>query len=257
MCVYSYAHLPCSHAEVLCTLVLLPDLRSQVRTSFKKKTCNPKFDETFVFQVPVKDFEERILKLTACDVDRLRRHNVIGHVIYPLKTSGVLADNAECGKKITVIRDLDLDDCIENSSEDKGELLISMTYNAGTERLNVGVYEGRNIKKIVESKNANFYAKVALMKNHCIVKSKRTDTIKDDRNPKFNESLSFKQPNENSLMNVCIVVSIFQNLHAQRDKMVGRVVIGPYMFARGKELEHWNEVMTKPLENITYWHNIT
>lgn len=35
---------------------------------------------------------------------------------------------------------------------------------------------------------------------------------------------------------------------------LGRVVVGPYMYARGKELEHWNEMLSKPKELVRRWH---
>jgi len=36
-------------------------------------------------QVTHKNLSERVLKLTVCDVDRLRRHNVIGGVVFALR----------------------------------------------------------------------------------------------------------------------------------------------------------------------------
>jgi len=36
-------------------------------------------------QVSHKNLSERVLKLTVCDIDRLRRHNVIGSVVFPLR----------------------------------------------------------------------------------------------------------------------------------------------------------------------------
>jgi len=38
-----------------------------------------------VWQVSYKNLSERVLKLTVCDIDRLRRHNVIGSVVFPLR----------------------------------------------------------------------------------------------------------------------------------------------------------------------------
>jgi len=35
-------------------ICLLPDTRGQVQSKFRKRTCNPKFDESFVFQVKTK-----------------------------------------------------------------------------------------------------------------------------------------------------------------------------------------------------------
>ena len=36
-------------------------------------------------QVSYKNLSERVLKLTVYDIDRLRRHNVIGSVVFPLR----------------------------------------------------------------------------------------------------------------------------------------------------------------------------
>jgi len=36
-------------------------------------------------QVSHKNLSERVLKLTVCDIDRLRRHNVIGSVVFALR----------------------------------------------------------------------------------------------------------------------------------------------------------------------------
>lgn len=41
------------------------------------------------------------------------------------------------------------------------------------------------------------------------------------------------------------------------DKTIGRVVLGSFMFARGKELEHWNEMLSNPKEQIQQLHSLT
>ncbi|XP_021140074.2 synaptotagmin-15 isoform X3 [Columba livia] len=42
--------------------------------------------------------------------------------------------------------------------------------------------------------------------------------------------------------------------HAVKTHPLGRVVVGPFMYARGKELEHWNEMISKPKELVKQWH---
>lgn len=37
---------------------------------------------------------------------------------------------------------------------------------------------------------------------------------------------------------------------------LGLVVIGPFMYARGPELEHWNDMVSKPQELVKQWHGI-
>lgn len=35
---------------------------------------------------------------------------------------------------------------------------------------------------------------------------------------------------------------------------LGQVVIGPFMYARGRELDHWDEMVSKPQELVKQWH---
>ena len=41
------------------------------------------------------------------------------------------------------------------------------------------------------------------------------------------------------------------------DKSIGRLVLGSFMFARGKELEHWNDMVANQKELVSMWHTIT
>ncbi|XP_072727186.1 synaptotagmin-15-like isoform X3 [Ciconia boyciana] len=42
--------------------------------------------------------------------------------------------------------------------------------------------------------------------------------------------------------------------HAVKTHLLGHVVVGPFMYTRGKELEHWNEMINKPKELVKRWH---
>ena len=37
----------------------------------------------------------------------------------------------------------------------------------------------------------------------------------------------------------------------------GRITLGPYMYARGDQLDHWAMVITQPYETVTRWHGLT
>ena len=41
------------------------------------------------------------------------------------------------------------------------------------------------------------------------------------------------------------------------DKPIGRVVTGGFMYARGKELDHWTEMVSNPKDTIAQWHSLT
>ncbi|KAL1123180.1 hypothetical protein AAG570_002267, partial [Ranatra chinensis] len=66
-------------------LHLVPNQRRIQQSRQKKKTCNPFFDETFVFQVSEKELGDHSLKMTVLDSGRNKTQNTIGHVTFPLR----------------------------------------------------------------------------------------------------------------------------------------------------------------------------
>lgn len=38
------------------------------------------------------------------------------------------------------------------------------------------------------------------------------------------------------------------------DRILGSLVLGSFMFARGRGLAHWNEMLAKPRDHIQKWH---
>jgi hypothetical protein len=230
-------------------ICLLPDTRCS-QSKFRKRTCNPKFNESFVFQVSNKNLPERVLKLTVYDVDRLRRHNVIGHALFALK--GRERDMIDEPMFVTLELQADVPDLLA-AVEPGGEVNIGLCYNDHVQRITVAVVEARNLKTLVESFSSDFYVKVSLMRQNTIVKSKRTDIVRRDLQPKFNESFAFKL-SADSIDLSSVVVTVWHSVAAQKDKCVGRVVLGSFMFARGKELEHWNSMVVTPREQVTQWH---
>ena len=60
---------------------LLPDRKHKYQTKVHRKTLNPDFNETFAFNVPFKELENRLLQLNVYDFDRFSRHDLIGTVV--------------------------------------------------------------------------------------------------------------------------------------------------------------------------------
>ncbi|PVD39243.1 hypothetical protein C0Q70_01871 [Pomacea canaliculata] len=227
----------------------MPDERRYLQSKFRKKTCNPKFEESYVFQVSHRAIEDRILKLTVFDVDRHKRHNVIGHALYPLR------DHAcESNERLVIWRDLERE--VSESTTNNGELLVSLCYNNHLERLTVGVFEGKFLKSIQTAGNLDSYVKVCLMIQNKVVKTKKSEVAKKTACPTFNESFTFKLPLA-SIDTASISVSAMQYVSGHKDKIIGRIVVGSFMFARGKELDHWNEMVANQREQVAHWHVLT
>ncbi|XP_071545665.1 synaptotagmin-15-like isoform X2 [Panulirus ornatus] len=229
-------------------LYLMPDERRYLQTKIRKKTCNPRFDETFGFQITAKELEERALKLTFYDVDRDKKHQVIGHVLFLLK------DLYPWEGKRMLRRDLERE--VSLSPRELGQLELSLCYNDNLERLTVTVGDAKQLKvdKELRQEKDEFQARIALMQQTKVTKTKKTAVAKGSDSPSFNESFHFKvTPDALDTTAVSVVVTVGK----KSDNVVGRVQLGSFMFARGRALEHWNLMLSKKRQHVKQWHTLT
>ncbi|XP_064457862.1 synaptotagmin-15-like [Ornithodoros turicata] len=233
-------------------IYLMPDERRYLQTKCKKKTCNPIFDESYVFQIPAKALEERTLKLTVYDNDRGKRHNVIGHVVFPLRELDITSSEA-----VLTWRDLETE--LDVSQPGQGELLVSLSYNGNMERLTVTVFEARSVRPPPEapSQPPDTLVKVSFLLDNKTAKTKKTAVVKRTCDPKYMESFAFRVPTS-SLDAASVVLKL--NCAGQTnkgDKCLGRVVLGGFMFARGKAQHHWNQAVSQAPKQVHQWHKLT
>ncbi|XP_069705764.1 synaptotagmin-15-like isoform X2 [Periplaneta americana] len=231
-------------------LHLIPDERRYLQSKQKKKTCNPYFDETFVFQVPSKELADHILKLSVVDAGRTKRRSVIGYVTFPLRDLPAESEQT--------LYKMDLEKEAQESISDLGEVLVSLLYNENLHRLSVTVIEARRLKFREERRDS--YVRVTLNQHYRTVKVKRTATVKGTDSPNFSECFNFRVP----AAQIDVTSVSFQVLQAVSgygrvcgcvpDKMIGKFVLGSYMFARGKALSHWNSAFSNPMEQVQHWH---
>ncbi|GFY61091.1 synaptotagmin-15 [Trichonephila inaurata madagascariensis] len=79
---------------------------------------------------------------------------------------------------------------------------------------------------------------------------------KNSCDPKYNESFHFRMTQAS--INMCsVTVQVVQAGIKEKDRCLGRLVLGPYMFSRGKGLDHWEEAMSAGHKQIRYWHKLS
>ncbi|XP_067996111.1 synaptotagmin-15 isoform X1 [Melanerpes formicivorus] len=236
-------------ADSCCPFVkiyLLPDERSYLQSTTKCKTLNPQFDENFVFQVSSKMLFQRTLKFLVYHVDKQKKHHLLGQVIFPLKNETLTDDN-----KLVIWRDLEKEN-LEPPSE-YGDIQFSLSYNDYLGRLTVVVLRARGLKLQEESHAVSVYVEVSLMNRNKFIKIKMTEAVLGSPNPVYNETFSFKV-DQTELDTASLSLSVLQSAKGKKTLLLGRVVVGPFMYTRGKELEHWNEMISKSKELIKRWH---
>lgn len=76
----------CGSSDPYVKIFLLPDKRQYEKTRVHKKTLNPKFNETFQFQIGYSELMNRTLLMMVYDHDRFSRHDTIGQVSIPIES---------------------------------------------------------------------------------------------------------------------------------------------------------------------------
>ncbi|XP_058155417.1 synaptotagmin-15 isoform X3 [Dasypus novemcinctus] len=234
---------PCSP---LVKLHLLPDECRFLQSKAKRRTASPQFDEHFVFQVSSKSVTQRVLRFSVYHVDRQKKHQLLGQVLFPLKHETLAGDGGR-----VIWRDLEAES-LEPPSE-FGDLQFSLSYNDYLNRLTVVVLRAKGLRFQEDRAIVGVFVKVSLMNHNKFVKCKKTSAVLGSANPVYNETFSFKaEPAE--LDTASLSLTVLQSSEGDKGLPLGRVVVGPYMYARGRELEHWNEMVSKPKELAKRWH---
>ncbi|XP_058552910.1 synaptotagmin-15-like isoform X1 [Neofelis nebulosa] len=237
---------PSETCSPLVKLHLLPDERRFLQSKTKRKTSNPQFDEHFIFQVSSKSITQRVLRFSVYHVDRQRKHQLLGQVFFPLKNETLAGD---CRRLIW--RDLEAES-LEPPSE-FGDLQFCLGYNDCLRRLTVVVLRAKGLQLQEDTSFVSVCVKVSLMNHNKFVKCKKTSAVLGSANPVYSETFSFKaDPAE--LDTASLSLTVLQGAEGEKSHALGRVVVGPYMYARGKQLEHWNEMFSKPKELVKRWH---
>uniref|UniRef100_G1SLQ1 Synaptotagmin-15 n=1 Tax=Oryctolagus cuniculus TaxID=9986 RepID=G1SLQ1_RABIT len=237
---------PSETCRPLVKLHLLPDERRFVQSKTRCKSANPQFDEHFVFQVSSKNITQRVLRFSVYHVDRQRKHQLLGQVLFPLKNETLAG-----GCPRTIWRDLEAEG-LEPPSE-LGDLQFCLSYNDSLGRLTVVVLRARGLQLQEDQGVVSVFVKVSLMNHNKFVKCKKTSAVLGSTNPVFNETFSF-QASAAEMDTASLSLTVLQSVRGAESCPLGRVVVGPYMYTRGRELGHWDEMLRQPKELVRRWH---
>ncbi|KAL1781018.1 synaptotagmin-15 [Sigmodon hispidus] len=236
---------PSETCRPLIKIYLLPDERRFLQSKTKCRTCNPHFDENFVFQVSSRSITQRVLKFSVYHINKQRKHQLLGQVLFPLKNETLAGDHYHI-----IWRDLEAEN-LEPPSE-FGDLQFCLSYNDYLNRLTVVVLRAKGLQLQEDRAVVSVFVKVCLMNHNKFVKCKRTSAVLGSVNPVYNETFSFKV-DTNELDTASLSLTVLQ-ITGDKSYPLGRVVVGPFMYSRGKELEHWDAMLHKPKELVKRWH---
>ncbi|XP_051062799.1 synaptotagmin-15-like [Phodopus roborovskii] len=195
--------------------------------------------------VSSRSITQRVLKFSVYHVNGQRRHQLLGHVLFPLKNEILAGDCHHIIWRVLEAENL------EPPSE-FGDLQFCLSYNNYLSSLTVVVLPAKGLQLQEDRGVVSVFIKVSLMNHNKFVKCKRTSVL-GSVNPVYNETFSFKA-HANELDTASLSLTVLQIQEGDKSYPLGRVIVGPYMYTRGKELEHWDQMLRKPKEMVTRWH---
>uniref|UniRef100_A0A8C9DI27 C2 domain-containing protein n=1 Tax=Prolemur simus TaxID=1328070 RepID=A0A8C9DI27_PROSS len=199
---------PSETCSPLVKLHLLPDERRFLQSKTKRKTSNPQFDEHFIFQVSSKSVTQRVLRFSVYHVNRQRKHQLLGQVLFPLKHETLAGD----GRRI-IWRDLEAES-LEPPSE-FGDLQFCLGYNDYLSRLTVVVLRAKGLRLQEDRGIVSVFVRVSLMNHNKFVKCKKTSAVLGSINPVYNETFSFKT-DATELDTASLSLTVMQNLDGDK-----------------------------------------
>ncbi|XP_064640602.1 synaptotagmin-1-like isoform X2 [Lineus longissimus] len=226
---------------------LLPDEQTFFQTAHRKKTLSPKFNETFTFSVTPTGIRERTLRLSVYDIDKRSVRHCLGHVLVPFSTVDIVSGEEACGELASLSQPSEL-----------GEINFSLSYIPSAEKIKIVIMKARNLKKIDLSPDTGVYIKVQLICGRKMIKSKRTRALEGSCELEHNENMAFTVTSKqiDSCSIVATVMTTTQKKLGHYDQIYGSCTVGPFMFARGDQLAHWQEMLNNPRTTITKWHHL-
>ncbi|KAJ8975649.1 hypothetical protein NQ317_012987 [Molorchus minor] len=252
-------------------VTLLPDKKHRLETKIKRRTLNPRWNETFYFEgFPIQKLQSRVLHLHVFDYDRFSRDDSIGEVFLPLCQVKYFQSLVEVfHKAVDLSEKPSFWKALKPPAKDKcGELLTSLCYHPSNSILTLTLLKARNLKakdingnpgKLAEIKirigYKDPYVKVWLQFGDKRIEKRKTAVFKCTLNPVFNDTFSFNVPWEKIReCSLDVMVMDFDNIG--RNELIGRILLAGKNGSGSLETKHWQDMITKPRQTIVQWHRL-
>lgn len=223
---------------------LLPDEDSFRQTEVKRRTLSPKFHETVKFKIEESEVRRRTLRLSLYDIDRRKVRHCLGHVMLNLEKEPLTSDKVIW---------MDLDNVPKKSSQ-IGEIEISLTCNPFTNRIKAAALRVRRFSRLQEN-SSSVFVKLSLNHGRKSVKEKATEVREWGTGDEVSFADVFSFGVAGRYFDSCsLSFTVMVSPDGADYNRLGKTVLGPFMYARGEELRHWQDMLTNPRSAIVRWH---
>ncbi|XP_026130011.1 rabphilin-3A isoform X3 [Carassius auratus] len=255
-------------ADPYVKLHLLPGASksNKLRTKTIRTTLNPVWNETLVYHgITNEDMKKKTLRLSVSDEDKFGHNEFIGEtrvVLKKLKLNQKKTFNVCLERAIPVRRtagagasrgmalyEEELKD--DEEAEERGRILISLTYNSQQSRLIVGVVRCAHLAAMDSNGYSDPFVKIYLKPDMGKKAKNKTQIKKKTLNPEFNEEFSYEVKHA-ELAKKTLDVSVWDYDMGKSNDFIGGCQLG--ITAKGECLKHWYECLKNKDKKIERWH---
>ncbi|XP_075439288.1 double C2-like domain-containing protein alpha [Ascaphus truei] len=225
---------------------------NKLKTRTVRNTLNPTWNESLTYcGITQEDMCKKILRISVCDEDKLSHNEFIGETRVPLRR---LKPGERKHFNLCLERQIPLERCQEWELEERGRILLSLTYSAEQGGLLVGIVRCAHLAAMDVNGFSDPYVKTYL-KPDVEKKSKhKTSVKKKTLNPEFNEEFFYKI-GQIELQKRSLEVTVWDYDLGKSNDFIGGVTLA--MGAKGECLKHWMECLSSTNQRTEHWHTLT
>ncbi|XP_028850177.1 rabphilin-3A-like [Denticeps clupeoides] len=258
-------------ADPYVKLHLLPGASksSKLRTKTLRNTRNPTWNEILVYHgITDEDMQRKTLRLSVCDEDKFGHKEFIGETRVALKklkmnqkkNFNVCLERVIPTKRTATAggaRGIALyeDESVKDGAdvEEKGRILISLTYNSQLSRLIVRVVRCVHLAAMEANGYSDPFVKICLKPDMGKKAKNKTQIKKKTLNPEFNEEFSYEIKHA-ELAKKTLDISVWDYDIGKSNDYIGGCQLG--ISAKGERLKHWYECLKNKDKKIERWHTL-
>ncbi|XP_063285134.1 double C2-like domain-containing protein alpha [Pelobates fuscus] len=245
---------------------------NKLKTRTVRNTLNPTWNESLTYcGITHEDMGKKVLRISVCDEDKLSHNEFIGETRVPLRR---LKPGQRKHFNICLERQIplpspssmsaalrgiscylkELERCQEWELEERGRILLSLTYSAERGGLVVGIVRCAHLAAMDVNGFSDPYVKTYLKPDEEKKSKHKTAVKKKTLNPEFNEEFFYKI-GQVELHKRSLEVTVWDYDLGKSNDFIGGVTLG--INSKGECLKHWMECLSSSNQRIEHWHTLT
>nr|XP_023859209.1 rabphilin-3A [Salvelinus alpinus] len=258
-------------ADPYVKLHLLPGASksNKLRTKTLRNTRNPAWNETLVYHgLTDEDMQRKTLRISVCDEDKFGHNEFIGETRVALKklkinqkkTFNVCLERVVPTKKTATAGGARGISLYEDEGgkevgdvEERGRILISLTYSTQQNRLLVGVVRCVHLAAMDANGYSDPFVEICLRPDMGKKAKNKTNIKKKTLNPEYNEEFSY-DIKHSDLAKKTLDISVWDYDIGKSNDYIGGCQLG--ITAKGERLKHWYECLKNKDKKIERWHTL-